>query len=144
MYNEIINNIKEISNYKSFHLGIFSEPYLDYMLDGRKTIESRFSKKKTMPYEKISKDDIVIVKKSGGDVIAYFTIKEVLFFDLDKTNINELKEKYAPELCVDDDFWHQKKDSKYATLIFIDKLVKVKPFHINKKGMSTWLILKET
>lgn len=109
MYNEIINNIKEISNYKSIHLGIFSEPYLDYMLDGRKTIESRFSKKKTMPYEKISKDDIVIVKKSGGNVIAYFTIKEVLFFDLDKTNIEELKEKYSRELCVDDDFWHQKK-----------------------------------
>lgn len=149
MYNEIIGNLeKQLSNNdmsriknKKIHLGIFSEPYLTYMLDGKKTIESRFSKNRIVPYNKITKDDIVIIKKSSGDVLGYFTIKEVLFFDLNDTSINEIKEKYYKQLCVDETFWTTKKNSNYATLIIIDNIVELKPFHINKKGMQTWIKL---
>ncbi len=110
------------------------------MLDGKKTIESRFSKNKIMPYNQITKDDIVIVKKSSGVVLGYFTIKDVLFFDLNKTSMEEMKIKYNKQLCVDETFWISKKNSNYATLIIIDKLFKLKPFHINKKGMQTWIV----
>lgn len=150
MYDEIIKNLQEqLSNKKlneiknkRMHLGIFGEPYLTYMLDGTKTIESRFSKNKIAPYKLITKDDIVIIKKSSGNVLGYFTIKDVLFFDLSITPINEIKSKYSKQLCVDETFWISKKNSNYATLIIIDKLIKLKPFHINKKGMQTWIILK--
>jgi len=149
MYNEIIKNLEEqltieemnFIKSKSLHLGIFSEPYLTYMLEGKKMIESRFSKNKRLPYKQISKDDIVIVKKSSGNILAYFTIKKVLFFDLSKTSIMEIKAKYNNELCVNDEFWISKKDCNYATLIFIDKLIRLKAFHINKKGMQTWIKL---
>ncbi len=151
MYNEIINNlekqlsIKELEMLKShkIHLGIFTEPYLGYMLDGRKTIESRFSKNKIVPYNRISKDDIVLVKKSSGNILAYFIVKDVLFFDLEHDNIDIIRCKYEKELCVSDKFWSIKKNSRYATLIFIDKLVKLDDFHINKKGMQTWIVLKD-
>lgn len=103
------------------------------MLNGQKTIESRFSKNKIAPYEKITKDDIVLVKKSGGNIVAYFTIKEVLFFDLQDYAIKNIKAKYNKELCVEDTFWENKKDSHYATLIKIDKLVKLKHFQSIKK-----------
>ena len=150
MYQEILNHlesqlsINQINEFKTktIHLGIFGMPYLTYMLDGQKTIESRFSKNKILPYQKISKDDIVIVKKSGGNVIAYFTIKKVLFFDLTQTSIDEIKQKYSKQLCVDESFWISKRDSKYATLIFIDQFVHLKPFSIHKKGMQTWIKLK--
>lgn len=147
MYNEILKNMQEqvseneqekMKN-KTLHLGIFTQDYLTYMLEGKKTIESRFSKNKIAPYEKITKDDIVFVKKSGGNVIAYFTIKEVLFFDLKETPIEQIKEKYNKDLCLDDTFWENKKACRFATLIFIDQLIKVKPFSINKKGMQTWI-----
>lgn len=149
MYNEIIINLeKQLSakrlkemETKRLHLGIFTEPYLTYMLEGKKTIESRFSKKKILPYNKISKDDIVIVKKSSGNVVAYFTIKEVLFFDLTITPIEEIRNEYGLKLFVNDNFWNIKKDSKYATLIIIDKLFKLDSFPIHKKGMQTWLAL---
>ncbi len=149
MYNEIIknlenqlsdNNIDKIKN-KRIHLGIFSEPYLTYMLEGKKTIESRFSKNKVAPYNQITKDDIVIIKKSGDDVLGYFTIKDVLFFDLNNISIEEIKLKYNKQLCVDETFWVNKKNSNYATLIIINELFKLKPFHINKKGMQTWIKL---
>lgn len=149
MYNQIIENleeqisIKELTKIKntSLHLGVFTKPYLTYMLEGKKTIESRFSKNKILPYNQISKDDIVIVKKSSGNVVAYFTIKEVLFFNLNETSIDEIKTKYSKQLCVDESFWLSKRNSNYATLIIIDKIVKLNSFHIDKKGMQTWINL---
>ena len=149
MYKEIIKNLeqqltdKELLEIKThtMHLGVFTEPYLTYILNGNKTIESRFSKNKISPYNKISKDDLVIIKKSSGDILAYFLIKDILFFDLSKTSIDEIKFNYNEHLCVDEKFWLAKKNSNYATLIFIDKIVKLNPFHINKKGMLTWIKL---
>ncbi len=126
---------------KNMHLGIFTEPYLTYMLDGKKTIESRFSKNKIAPYEKIELGDIVLVKKSGGKVLAFFTIKEILFFDLEETPISEIRKKYEKELCVEEAFWKQKEKSRYGTLIRIDQIERLKPFSISKKGMQTWIKL---
>lgn len=151
MYEEIMENLKvqlTEQNFKKLqtkrlHLGIFTEPYLTYILNGQKTIESRFSKKKSIPYQKITKDDIVIIKKSSGNVLAYFTIKEVLFFDLNNTTIEEIKKTYGKQLCVDETFWIQKKNSKFATLLIIDDVINLKPFAITKKGMQTWIILNE-
>jgi hypothetical protein len=141
--NQLSGNEKVVGkiNKARLHLGVFAEPYLSLMLKGDKTIESRFSKNKIMPYNSISNDDIVIVKKSGSDIVALFTAKKVLSFDLSVTSINEIRDKYQTELCVSDEFWEQKENSNYATLIFIDEIIKLKPFHINKKGMQTWIIL---
>lgn len=147
MYDQIIENLsrqitkEELTKIKdsNVHLGIFAEPYLSYMLDGVKTIESRFTKNRILPYEKITEKDTVIVKKSSGPVLAYFTVKKVLFFDLKKTPIVKIKEKYEKELCVKEDFWISKKNSNYATLIMIENLTNLKPFQIDKKGMQTWI-----
>ena len=40
---------QELEN-ANLHLGVFAEPWLSYMLDGRKTIESRFGKNRIAPY----------------------------------------------------------------------------------------------
>lgn len=134
---EDFSNIKD----KNLHLGIFTEPCLGYMLDGKKKVESRFSKNKIVPFRSIGKEDIVIVKKSGGKIVAYFTIKEVLFFNLEETKISEIRKKYEKELCVDEEFWKKKETSRYATLIIIDKIYNLNPFKIQKKGMQTWIKL---
>lgn len=149
MREEILSNLElqlnkdeyDVIKDKNIHLGVFSEPCLTYMLEGKKTIESRISKKRIAPYDKINKDDIVIVKKSGGGVVAYFTIKEIKFINLNEVSINEIKDKYNDELCVSEEFWEQKKESSYATLMFIDRLVKLEPFKVNKRGMQTWVVL---
>lgn len=151
MRDEILSNLKlqlnkdeyDVIKSKNIHLGVFSEPCLTYMLEGKKTIESRISKKRIAPYDRINKNDIVVVKKSGGGIVAYFTIKEIKFINLNEVSINEIKNKYNNELCVSEDFWEQKKDSSYATLMFIDRLVKLESFKINKKGMQTWIVLEK-
>ena len=149
MYNEIIENLKlqltasELDKILSqkIHLGIFNNLYLPYILNGKKTIESRFSKNKILPYNNITEDLIVFIKESGKSIIGYFTIKKVLFYNLNHTKISDIKKEYNKYLCVDKLFWDKKKNSNYATLIFIDQVFKLKPFNITKKGMQTWLTL---
>lgn len=144
MLEEILNNIKlEYDETMTIHLAIFSDPYLDYMIEGKKTIESRFSKNRALPYQKVKYNDIIIIKKSSGPVIGYFYAGECLFFDFKKDDIDEIFNEYRKPLCVDDEFIKNKMNSNYATLIKVQKFVSVKPFKISKRGMSTWLILKE-
>lgn len=147
MYNQIIENLerqlsdKEYENLKShpIHLGIFREPYLTYMLEGKKTIESRFSKNKILPYKSVSSKDIIIVKKSSGPIIGYFTVGEVFSFNLRETSLDEIRRKYEKELCVSEQFWESKRDSNYATLMTIENLTMLTPFSIDKRGMQTWI-----
>lgn len=145
MYKDIISHLNKddqvVMSKRKCHLGIFSEPYLTLMFEGKKTIESRFSLKKQVPYNKISKDDIVFIKKSSGPVLGYLTIKEVIFFDLREIPITKIREKYGKELCVTKEFWEAKDKSNYATLIIIDEIKMLEPFNINKKGMQSWIVL---
>ena len=92
MYNEIIKNIPLIKNRK-LHLAVFSGKVLEYLLDGQKTTESRFSQNKIAPYDKVSEHDIVIIKRSGGDIVGYFEVGKVMQFDLTKTGVLEIKQK---------------------------------------------------
>lgn len=145
IYQQILSNLDnshlKIIKDKNIHLGIFAEPYLSLMMNGKKTIESRFSKKKIVPYNQINKEDIVFVKESSGKVIAYFDIDDILFLDLSKTNIQSIKMEYGNQLCVSNSFWIQKNDSRYATLIFIKNIYKIPPFNIEKRGMQSWIKL---
>lgn len=144
MLEEILKNINlEIDESTTIHLTIFSGPYFDYIMEGKKTIESRFSKNKGLPYQRVKENDIIIVKQSSGPVIGYFYAGDCLFFDFKKDSIEEVFANYRSPLCIDDEFIENKQDSNYATLIKVKSYNRVKPFKINKKGMSTWLILKE-
>jgi len=53
---------------KTIHLAIFIEPYLDLIFKGKKTIESRFSINKILPYHKIQIGDVILLKKSSGKI----------------------------------------------------------------------------
>ena len=58
------------------------EPYLSLLLEGEKTMESRFSQKMIQPFHQVSKGDIIILKKSGGDIVGVFEAKDVHYFEL--------------------------------------------------------------
>ena len=53
------------------HLALCREPYIQYMISGTKTIESRITKNKCIPYGKVEKDDLVY-KTDRGPVLAVF------------------------------------------------------------------------
>ena len=126
---------------RQFHLGIFIEPGLTDIIAGRRTIEARFSKNKSAPYQKINPLDVVIMKKTGGNVVGYFTVKDVKYLNIGEISMPDIKAAYNSQLCIADELWEMKKDSKYASLIYIDDVNVLKNFAVPKKGMQTWIVL---
>ena len=49
-------------HFHRIHLAIMVEPYLSLILQGIKTMESRFSQKMMQPFHRVSKGDIIILK----------------------------------------------------------------------------------
>ncbi len=127
------------------HLAILKQPYLDYILSGQKTIESRFSRLKSAPFGVIKAGDIVLLKESGGKVKGEFEVDKVLFFE--NMSIFDLCEirKYENELCsyLEEDFWISRGAAKYASLIWVKNVKSYKvPYAYSKKDRRGWVVLK--
>ena len=52
----------------ALHLDILVEPYIQFILEGKKTVESRFLTRRFAPYNRIGKGDVVLLKKSSGPI----------------------------------------------------------------------------
>ena len=126
------------------HLAILRQPFLDLILDGKKTIESRFLKTQSAPYKTVQEGDLVVIKKSGGLVLGEFTVSKVeRFLDLTPEKINKITEKYYKELSVEanPNFWKNKLDTRYAVLIYVANPIRYKkPYPYKKNDMRSWLI----
>ncbi len=126
------------------HLAIFKGDAAGLILSGKKTIESRFSTKKSVPFLQISAGDLVYIKPSGKEIIGEFRVKKVFFIDgLEKADLMELKSRYGKQIAMDEAWWERKSNSKYATLIFIGSSSRflTSPLKIPKKDLRGWVVL---
>lgn len=127
------------------HLAIFKGEGAKKILSGKKTIESRFSKRRNPPFGQIATGDLVYIKPSGEDIIGQFRVKKVIFYDgLDIGEIREIWEKYSKQLAVDEGFWKEKEGSCYGTLIFIGEVdpFLTAPIKFPKKDLRGWVVLR--
>jgi hypothetical protein len=126
----------------SIHLAVFVEPFLQFLLDGRKTVESRFSIHRRAPYGCVQSGDLILVKESGGPVVAMAEISEVWYYQLDKQAWESIRGRFAKQLCVDDpDFWQSKASSYFATLMQIGRVEKLDPLACSKRDRRGWVVL---
>ncbi len=128
------------------HLAIFKNDVGELILSGKKTIESRFSKRRDPPFGQISAGDLVYIKPSGKDPIGQFRVKKVIFYDgLEVGDIGEVREKYGSKLAVDESYWKGKETAKYGTLIFIGEVDPfiTSPLKLSKKDLRGWVALGE-
>ena len=128
------------------HLAVFSEPILTQLLKGKKTLESRMSTNRIPPFGKIKKDDIILVKKSGGAVVAVFVAGTVSSFtNLTPVKVKNLCIEYSEKLGIpiDDIFWKEKEQAKFATIIAVKHLKKIAPYVIDKRDRTAWVILQK-
>lgn len=114
------------------------------ILNNQKTVESRWSKNKIVPYNKINPGDTVYFKNSGGSVIAKATVSKVLQFDnLNHEKFEYIIENFGKQIYLKNikyDAWYRSKN--YVTLIFLTNPQTVKPFKIDKSGFGSacaWL-----
>jgi len=128
------------------HLAVFEQgTLLDNLLTEKKTVESRFSVNKALPFGKVKVGDRVFLKVSGGEVIGEFRVGKVTsLLELTPQLVHDVLTQHKDELGLSnlEYFYEQKKGSRYGTLIWVKDLVKYsRPFSINKKGQQSWVIL---
>ena len=93
----------------SLHLAVFVEPYLQYVLQGAKTIESRFSLRRSAPYGRVRPDDLLLLKRSGGPITGICTVSNVWLYHLDPASWQFIRREFAQALCAQDPaFWQQR------------------------------------
>ena len=90
------------SSPSAVHLAIFVEPYLKFILEGRKTVESRFSSRRCAPYQKVQVGDILLLKRSSGPVVGLCEVASVWFYRLDPESWDNIKKEFAQDLCIQD------------------------------------------
>lgn len=138
-----LNQIKEFIPY-SIHLAILNQPYINFILEGKKTIESRFSVNKTIPFQRVKKEDIILLKLSSGNVLGLCEVKDACFYELNSEIWKYIKEKLAQSLCINDDvFWIEKEQkSRYASLIQVQNpTIFDQEIIYRKKDRRGWIII---
>lgn len=123
------------------HIAILDsrKPWLEMILSGKKTIESRWYKTRRAPWKRISKGDTVWFKKSGKPVSAKVKVQKALFFKLEETPSGEILKKYGNQIGMK----AAPEEKKYCILIFLKDAKKVEPFNIDKKrygSANAWII----
>ena len=127
------------------HLAIFKGDGGELILSGKKTIESRFSKRRDPPFGQVSAGDLVYIKPSGKDIIGQFRVKKVIFYDgLTDEDLEYIKKRYSKKMAVDRSYWERKKDSAFGTIIFISQSFRyiISPFKLAKRDLRGWVVLE--
>jgi ASC-1-like (ASCH) protein len=126
----------------ALHMAILTEPYLQYVLEGRKTIETRFSVNRMPPYNQVSEGDIILLKKSSGPIVGICEVSKAWFYRLDERSWKEIQEKFFTEISVQDSkFWRDKKKAVYASLMRLKDATRIGPINYVKHDQRPWVIL---
>ena len=126
------------------HLAIFKEPYLQFIADGKKTIETRFSQKKFPPYDAIDKGDIMLLKRSGGPVVGLCLVDQTWFYQLDADSLDLIREKFGAAICPEDEsFWDARAEALFASLIWVSHFSPLDPFTVAKTDRRGWVVFHD-
>lgn len=131
-----------ISDYEvNVHLAVFSQPFLSLLLDGTKTIESRFSINRVNPFNRVKKGDVVFFKKSGGLVYGYFVVGNTEYYESPSpAKLKDLAKRYSAKICsmAVDNFWEDRSHCRFISLFEVAKVTPITPFKIDKKDRMAW------
>ncbi|MEB3885519.1 ASCH domain-containing protein [Lyngbya sp. CCY1209] len=129
----------------SLHLAIFVEPYLQFVLEGKKTVESRFSTRRFAPYNKVQKGDVVLLKRSSGPILGICQISYVWFYELDPQSWHTIRQEFSQALCAQDpEFWKAREAASYATLMRVNNVKAIEPIKFTKRDRRGWVVLHKS
>jgi hypothetical protein len=130
------------------HLVILRPPYLDLILSGDKTVESRLSRRRHPATTRCLPGDVLYLKRTGGDIEGRATVARMdVFADLDAAALRHLAEEWAGRVAATEpDDWYQriKRNARHALFL---TLTRVERFHIPGQALpprlawaSAWIV----
>jgi hypothetical protein len=119
------------------HLLILHKPYLDLILAGSKTVESRLSKRRHPAASRLRQGDRLFLKQAGGDVRGVAVAGSITEFrDIPHGGVARLAQEWWPHVVgggPDDPYWLAKHDARFALFI---ELEDVRRCHIPARAFS--------
>jgi ASC-1-like (ASCH) protein len=126
------------------HLVILKKPYLERILYGSKTIESRFTKTKRPYFGRVLPGDTLFLKESSGPVCGRATVASVKNFEnLTPKRVAKIKQQCNHDIGGDDEYWRSKAGCKFGVLVWLRGVEPIKPVRIGKKDWRGWVLLTE-
>lgn len=104
----------------SIHVAILRKPYLDAVLSGTKTIESRLTRTAKEPYGVIEPGERLFLKQSAGPFRATAIAADIASFgDLRPADVERLRRKYQAAVGGDDAYWQSKSEARFAVFVML-------------------------
>jgi ASC-1-like (ASCH) protein len=126
----------------NYHLVVVKRPYLEAILQGQKTIESRFTRSKRHFFGRVLPDDKLFLKLSSGPVCATATVAAAKHFEnLTGRRILEIKQQYNDHIKGTDEYWRSKMGCGFGLLVWLKDVEPVEPVRISKKDWRAWVVL---
>jgi hypothetical protein len=128
----------------SLHLAVFVEPYLQYVLQGTKTVESRFSLRRCAPYGRVRPGDVMLLKRSGGPIVGLCAVANVWLYHLDPASWQFIRREFTQALCAQDPaFWQQRERANFATLLRVENARTIPPLAFPKRDRRGWVVVRD-
>lgn len=130
----------------SIHVAILKREYLRMILTGQKTVESRLTKLRCPPIGMVEPGQRLFFKASGGPFMATALAESVHDYEaLTPERIDGLCEQWNPAVCGPLDYWRDRRDRRFATMIRLDR---VEPLEVGPKfaaqNMRAWYVLDDS
>lgn len=127
------------------HAAIMRSCYLDMILAGTKTIESRLSLTRGAPFGLVVPGDVVHFKDAGGEFRATARVCGVATFeDLRPADVRTLARRYRGAVGAPEEYWIERQHARYATLIWLSgvRACERAPLLRRKAGSrAAWFVL---
>lgn len=131
---------------RGLHVAVFVEPFLGLVLQGEKRLESRFSRTRCAPYERVSEGDIVLLKASGGPVVGAAEVESVSYHRLDQSSLDVLREQHAVDLCAEsEEFWAARANARFASILGIGAVARLpRSLSCDKRDRRGWVCIRQS
>ena len=126
------------------HIAILRPPFFDMVLNGEKTIESRWSMNKIAPYNKVKTGDQILLKLTGKPVTATAIVKDIKYYQLTPEKVEQIRIQYGKEIGTDKfKNWPAILQKKFCTLIWLENVKQIEPLEVPRSNGAGWIVVKD-
>lgn len=132
------------------HVALVNQKHIRAILDGTKTIESRFARSRHVPFGRVKPGERVYFKATGGPYGCTAIVDHVEYLgNLDPKAMRGVRRTFGARIGAEPKYWANKTRSRYATLIWLRSIEETEmgPVYEGVRGVtvrSGWLALPDS
>jgi hypothetical protein len=128
------------------HLAIVERRVAQALLQGVKRIETRFYRRRQLPYGNIGPGDTVHFKLSGGGLVGtaqVFAVEELA--NLTPAALASLRRAYGGSVCAPARYWKSRRHCRYGVLIWLGPLASPPArLPLGRQYGNGWVMVRDT